>query len=75
LGYKLTGKKRIDEAIEIFKLNAAAHPESYNAFDSLAEAYMVQGNRERAIKNYRKALALNPECRTAKEGLQKLGAQ
>jgi formylglycine-generating enzyme required for sulfatase activity len=75
LGYKLIGEDRVGEAIEIFKLNTEAHPESYNAFDSLGEAYMTQGNRELAIENYRKALELNPRCRTAKEGLEKLGAE
>jgi hypothetical protein len=45
LGYQLLyGDKKAGNAIAIFKLNATAHPQSSNAFDSLGEAYRV--NRE-----------------------------
>jgi tetratricopeptide (TPR) repeat protein len=35
---------------------------------------MVQGNREEAIKNYRKSLALNPNNTNAVSKLKQLGA-
>src|SRR6266404_2173669 len=72
LGYELIGMKRLDQAIEAFKLNVAAHPQSANVYDSLAEAYLISGNRELAIKNFEKALALEPSMSSAIEALKKL---
>ena len=72
LGYFLMSKNQIKEAIEIFKLNIESFPSSANAYDSLGEAYMVNGNKENAIKNYEKSLELNPNNVNAKEMLKKL---
>jgi len=72
LGYQLLyGNHKASEAIEIFKLNTVAAPESSNAFDSLAEAYQVSGNKELAIKNYQKAVELDPTNLHAIEMLKK----
>ena len=43
-------------------------------YDSLAEGYRAQGDREAAINNYRKSLALNPGNTNAVEMLKNLGA-
>lgn len=72
IGYWLMGKKRLKEAIEIFKLNVADHPVSANAYDSLGEAYMNNGDRELAVKNYEKSLELNPNNANAAAILKKL---
>lgn len=61
LAYQLLWKKRIREAIDIFKLNVEAYPEASNPYDSLGDAYMVNGDMELAIKNYKKSLELNPD--------------
>ena len=47
-------------AIEIFKLNVAAFPESPNAYDSLSDAYIAAGQKDLALVNVKKALALLP---------------
>ena len=39
LGYKLLSAKRIPDAIVIFEVNARTHTNSWNAYDSLGEAY------------------------------------
>jgi Flp pilus assembly protein TadD len=49
------------EAIEVFKLNVEAFPESANVYGSLAEAYMNNGNKELAITHYKKALEVIPK--------------
>jgi CubicO group peptidase (beta-lactamase class C family) len=72
IGYYLMGKKKMLEAIEIFKLNVTAYPESFNVYDSLGEAYMKNGNKELAIKNYQKSVAINPDNRGGIEALKKL---
>ena len=73
LGYQLLQYGRTRDAIEILKLNAMAYPESANVYDSLGEAYMVSGDKDKAAENYKKSLELNPENENAKEKLKQLG--
>jgi len=61
LGYQLVARDRIDEAIAIFELNVEAFPEGFNAYDSLAESYMLVGRSAEAIANYERSLELNPD--------------
>lgn len=61
LGYQLLQRGKRDEAIQVFKLNVEAYPQAFNTYDSLGEAYMVAGNKELAIANYKKSLELNPK--------------
>jgi cytochrome c-type biogenesis protein CcmH/NrfG len=48
------------------------HPESWNVYDSLAEAYMNSGEKTLAIQNYQKSLELNPKNNNAAAMLKKL---
>src|SRR5205814_2563108 len=54
LGYRLMQMKRMRDAIEIFKLNVEMFPQGFNTYDSLAEAYMENGDKKLAIQNYKK---------------------
>ncbi len=54
--------------------NVDCFPGSYNEYDGLAEAYMVNGDRELAIENYRRSLELNPANQNAVDTLRRLGA-
>ncbi|HEV7475488.1 MAG TPA: serine hydrolase, partial [Pyrinomonadaceae bacterium] len=65
LGYQLMLRKKVAEAIEIFKLNVEAYPQAANTYDSLGEAYMTHGDKELAIANYKKSLELNPKNTSA----------
>ncbi len=58
LGYQQLRSKHTKEAIAIFELNVKTYPKGFNTYDSLAEAYMTNGDRDAAIRNYRKSLAL-----------------
>jgi cytochrome c-type biogenesis protein CcmH/NrfG len=51
------------------------YPESFNVYDSLAEAYMVNGDKALAITNYEKSLELNPDNQNAVEQLETLRAE
>ncbi len=73
LGYEFLRNKRVGEAIKVFELNAEAYPQSYNVYDSLGEAHMTNGNKEFAVRNYRKSLELRPDNRNAAAMLKKLG--
>lgn len=70
--YGLLGKSKKEQAFEIFKLNVSLYPEGYNTYDSLAEIYENMGNKELAIKNFKRSLELNPKNNNAVEHLKKL---
>jgi hypothetical protein len=72
LGYRLLAQRKLREAIEVLKLNAEAYPQSGNVYDSLAEAYMLNGDMELAVQNYEKSLALDPSNTNAARMLKKL---
>jgi len=74
LGYQLLRASQFRDAVRIFQLNVEAYPQSSNAYDSLGEAYMDDGDKPQAIANYRKSLELNPKNRNAVKMLQKLNA-
>jgi hypothetical protein len=73
LGYQLLyGDRRVSDAVAIFKLNAIEHPASSNAFDSLGEAYRVNGENNLAVISYRFAILLDPSNGHAATELMKL---
>lgn len=73
-GYRLLAFGKPRTALAVLKLTAALNPGSGNAFDSLAEAYQVNGDRAAAIANYRRSLALDPANRNAAQRLETLDA-
>jgi len=68
IGYRMLQSRNasdITKALSFFLLNIKNFPDSYNAFDSLAEAYEVFGDKANAINNYKKSLKLNPNNENA----------
>jgi CubicO group peptidase (beta-lactamase class C family) len=72
LGYDLLRSRKIDKAVAVFQMNTEDFPKSANVWDSLGEAYMVKGDKEKAIENYKKSLALDPNNKGAAENIKKL---
>lgn len=72
IGYKYLKINKLNEAIEILKLNVKLYPDSWNPYDSLGEAYALAGNKELAIQNYQKSLELNPKNEIGIIALKKL---
>jgi tetratricopeptide (TPR) repeat protein len=72
LGYRLLDSDR-KKAIAVFTLNTRAFPASANAWDSLGEALLADGQRDAGIAAYRKALEINPGFASATEALRRLG--
>ena len=73
LGYALLRMKKLDDdAIEVFRQNTDDFPQSWNVWDSLAEAYMDKGDKEQAIKYYEQSLVLNPANANGATQLKKL---
>jgi predicted alpha/beta superfamily hydrolase len=62
----------IEKALFYFNYNTKNYPLSSNAWDSLAEAYKVNGNKIKARKSYIKALDLNPENPKIRKRLEEL---
>lgn len=71
-GYQLLAAKKLQDSIRIFQLNVELHPQSWNVYDSLGEAYMSDGEKVLAIQNYKKSLELNPKNGNATGMLKKL---
>jgi tetratricopeptide (TPR) repeat protein len=74
-GYRLVAMQKIDDAIEMFKVNTELYPNSANTFDSLGESLANAGKREEAIKAYEKALSIDPKYPSSLEALRKLRGQ
>ncbi len=83
LGYRILNnelmkiKENIKWAIVIFKLNTEFFPKDGNSWDSLGEGYTNNGQKEEAIKSYRRALELAPNkhcdwCESSTKALNKL---
>jgi len=73
MGHSLLYELReVEKAIGLFKLNVSLYPKSFNAYDSLAESYLVKGDKALAISSYETSLELNPQNQKAKDQLQKL---
>ncbi len=60
-GYLLVGQGKMDSALVVFRKNVKEHPKSWNAYDSLAEAYAKKGDKKLARENYSKALAMTQD--------------
>jgi dienelactone hydrolase len=58
LGYEHLQLGDLKGAVEIMKLNVAAYPNSPNAYDSLSDAYLAAGQKDLALQNAKKAIAL-----------------
>jgi len=74
-GYNLITAKRLNDAIEVFRLNVKLHPKAWNPYDSLGEALALAGNKKEAIENYEKSVKLNPKNDNGIKALQKLRAK
>ncbi len=72
LGYILLRSEMVREAVAAFSFCYERFPQSWNACDSLAEAYMKAGDKKQAIRFYEKTLKMHPDNPNAVSQLQKL---
>lgn len=71
-GYSMLWENKVAESIEIFKLIASVFPHSANAYDSLGEAYLKNGDTALSLKNYEKSLAMNPDNFNAEDQIERI---
>jgi putative intracellular protease/amidase len=74
LVYWLRGEQHLDDALRIAKLSVEEYPNHWNAYDTLAEMYAQAAERSLAIRNYEKAIALNPKNEAGMRALESLRA-
>lgn len=74
VGYKLLQHGQIKEALEFFKLNVESYPDKASVYDSLGDAYLANGDKKQATKNFKKSLELDGANTSAIESLRSLGA-
>lgn len=75
VGYEFLRQKKFREAIAVFGLNAEFYPGSANVYDSLGEACATSGDREGAIRSFRKVLEIEPTHANARAQLRSLDAK
>jgi glyoxylase-like metal-dependent hydrolase (beta-lactamase superfamily II) len=72
LGYRFLQKNILPFAITVFRMNVETFPDSYNVYDSLAEAYLMNGDKYLTILHYKKSLELNPQNENARSRLERM---
>ncbi len=53
LGYNFINNEDYETAAAVFQINVGLYPDVANGYDSLGESYMLLGNNQEAIRNYR----------------------
>jgi len=69
VGYQFLQTGRIQDALAVFRLNAAANPDDPVSQYQLGEAYRFTGQPKAAAAQYQKALTLDPNYTVARERL------
>lgn len=59
-GYQLLFSGKTADAVTIFEANTKKHPNDPNAWDSLGEGYLNNGQKDKAIEAFKKSLSMNP---------------
>lgn len=73
IGYVALHDRQLpDIAVTIFEINTKNYPESLNVWDSLADAYLAKGYKDKARKCYETILKLSPTNTQAKKKLEAL---
>lgn len=72
LGYQMIKENKLGNAIKLFKLNTEEYPKSANTYDSLGEAYFLNGDYDLSLKCYEKALELDPELENVTKMIEEI---
>jgi tetratricopeptide (TPR) repeat protein len=72
LGYKLMEKDEDDKALKLFKVSTELYPDAWNTHDSYGECLLKMGDKENAIKAYKKSLEIKPNNEYAIKALSEL---
>lgn len=70
LAYQWASEKNDEGALKLFQLNTLLYPKAWNTYDSYGEQLLKLGYKKKALKNYRKSLALHPQNENARAILE-----
>lgn len=71
-GYRFMNGGDVDAGLALLELNNKLFPTVANTYDSLGEAWLKKGDKEKAKYYYKKALETDPELKNAQEMLKKI---
>lgn len=71
-GYKAMEENKLDIAVAVFTMNTVLNPGSWNAYDSLGDAFLAKDDKANAKISFQKAVELNPKFEASQEKLSKL---
>ncbi|HWS99037.1 MAG TPA: tetratricopeptide repeat protein [Pyrinomonadaceae bacterium] len=74
-GQRLLNEKKPEQALVLFKLNEEENAHSFRAYFATGEALLRLGNKAEAVKNFERALALNPKSYDVAESLRRARQQ
>jgi len=69
-GQRLLDEKKPEQALLLFKLNEEENPHSFRAYFAVGEAHFRSGNKTEAVRNFERALELNPKSYDVAERLR-----
>jgi CubicO group peptidase (beta-lactamase class C family) len=72
LGFQFLLDKKMAMGLAVLEFNASEHPRTPWVYESLAEAYLMIGNREEAIANLNKVLEWDPNNMSARKKMGEL---
>ena len=75
IGNSWIDKENYGAAINVFKINVKLSPDSWVAYETLADAYLKNKQNEPALINYEKSVALNPDNLDGKQQIEQLKKQ
>jgi arylsulfatase A-like enzyme/Tfp pilus assembly protein PilF len=62
--HSIAASGRIDEALEIYDRLKSEYSDDYRIYEGIGKVFALGGNLEKSIRNFKKALALNPAPET-----------
>jgi CubicO group peptidase (beta-lactamase class C family) len=71
-GYRFMNGGDVDAGLALLELNNKLFPAVANTYDSLGEAWLIKGDKEKAKHFYKQALEKDPELKNAQEMLKKI---
>jgi hypothetical protein len=72
LANQLNAANKPDDALAFLRLNMEFYPNSAPTYGMIGQAYMRKNDKENAIKNFEKAVELDPNNQAAKRQLEQL---
>ena len=66
LGYEFIGSKSYPEAIAVLGMGIELYPQSSKLYGEIGEAYLMQGDKEKARSSYQRASEIDPDNFEAK---------